>query len=100
MILSSPQHHNHLLAFGLLRSRSHFQPQHGHMYQPLAIQQTKGISAQQLKSSQLWLYGPPWLTSTEEWPTWSPTNLQSIDTEDNLITQNSADHNPPQASGI
>jgi len=46
---------------------------------------TRGISAQQLKSSQLWLHGPSWLICTDQWPTWSPMNmlhLQNIDTPD------------------
>ena len=36
---------------------------------------TSGISAEQLKSSYLWLHGPFWLTSTDQWPTWSPANV-------------------------
>ena len=37
---------------------------------------TRGISAQQLFSSQLWLQGPQWLQSRHEWPQWVPTNAQ------------------------
>ena len=35
---------------------------------------TRGISAQQLFSSQLWLQRPQWLQSRHEWPQWVPTN--------------------------
>ena len=36
---------------------------------------TRGISTQQLISSQLWLQGPQWLASKSEWPQWKPTNV-------------------------
>ena len=39
---------------------------------------TRGISAQQLKSSQLWAHGPDWLASKENWPTWSPTSVLHV----------------------
>ncbi|XP_065886666.1 uncharacterized protein [Dysidea avara] len=39
---------------------------------------TRGISAQQLFSSQLWLQGPCWLPSESEWPKWLPTGILHI----------------------
>ena len=41
----------------------------------------RGITSAQLKLSTLWKYGPPWLTSDDNWPTWqsSPTiELQAL----------------------
>jgi len=45
---------------------------------------TRGISAKQLLSSQLWLHGPRWLQSRQDWPQWTPTNtfLQLAEEED------------------
>ena len=45
---------------------------------------TRGISADQLLSSQLWLHGPQWLQSSRDWPQWTPTNalLQLADEHD------------------
>ena len=43
---------------------------------------TRGISAQQLFASQLWLQGPRWLHSRHEWPHWVPTNILLQLTED------------------
>ena len=57
---------------------------------------TRGISAHQLKTSDLWFHGPSWLTTTEQWPTWSPTNVldfQNVDTEVNIFTEEKAKHN-------
>ena len=51
---------------------------------------TRGITTQQLLSSQLWSQGPHWLTSKSEWPKWSPTSvlhLQLVDCEDTDTTQ-------------
>ena len=31
---------------------------------------TRGITSLQLKISTLWKHGPPWLTSSNNWPTW------------------------------
>ena len=48
---------------------------------------TRGISVEQLKSSHLWLHGPSWLASTDQWPTWSSANvfhLQNIAIDVNL----------------
>ena len=46
--------------------------------------QTHGVSAEQLKTSQLWWHGPDWLQNEEQWPVWEPKNhavLLEIDTE-------------------
>ena len=43
---------------------------------------TRGLSTQQLRDSRLWLYGPSWLPSQTHWPTWSPTNVLSVQTEE------------------
>ena len=43
---------------------------------------TRGISAQQLFSSELWLQGPQWLRSRNEWPQWIPSNVLLQLTED------------------
>ena len=39
---------------------------------------TRGITHTQLKSSQLWFQGPPWLTFKSNWPTWSPACIHHI----------------------
>jgi len=39
---------------------------------------TRGISTQQLFSSQLWFQGPRWLLSKSEWPKWLPTGILHI----------------------
>ena len=36
---------------------------------------TRGISAQQLLSSQLWSQGPHWLLSESDWPKWLPIGI-------------------------
>ena len=64
---------------------------------------TRGISAKQLKSSQLWLHGPSWLTYIEQWPTWSPADvvhLQNIAIEDAQETNNRPPTNPAETCGI
>ena len=45
---------------------------------------TRGISAEQLFSLQLWLHGPSWLQCSQDWPQWTPTNafLQLAEEED------------------
>ena len=45
---------------------------------------TRGISSQQLFSSELWLHRPPWLLSREDWTQWVPTNalLQLVEDDD------------------
>ena len=39
---------------------------------------TRGISTEQLKSSELWIHGPWWLSDTSHWPTWSPANILDV----------------------
>jgi len=46
---------------------------------------TRGISSEQLLTSQLWMHGPQWLQFRQNWPQWTPTNalLQLSTDEDN-----------------
>ena len=39
---------------------------------------TRGISTQQLLTSQLWSQGPTWLLSESKWPKWLPTGILHI----------------------
>jgi len=39
---------------------------------------TRGISTEQLKSSELWIHGPHWLSNPSNWPTWTPTNILDV----------------------
>ena len=39
---------------------------------------TRGISTEQLQSSQLWFHGPHWLTDPTKWPQWTPTNILEL----------------------
>ena len=57
---------------------------------------TRGLSIQQLQSSQLWLHGPSWLASEDEWPTWSPNNMVLLQTDD--VTDTSTNCEPPTES--
>ena len=65
---------------------------------------TRGLTAQQLVDSTLWRHGPSWLSSPNEWPTWTPTEallLQADSVEDSLSTTN--DHNTsmlPPTNGL
>ena len=65
---------------------------------------TRGLSTQQLRTSWLWLYGPPWLSSGTQWPMWSPTNVLSLQTEDAtdavLDIDTTSDTGEPQSHGI
>ena len=36
---------------------------------------TRGITSQQLILSTTWKYGPAWLTSRHQWPTWHPSEV-------------------------
>ena len=38
---------------------------------------TRGISSQQLISSNLWKSGPQWLASPQQWPIWPATDIQA-----------------------
>ena len=65
---------------------------------------TRGLSAQQLQTSQLWLHGPTWLPSKTQWPLWSPTKallLQTGDATDTTASQNNPSQTViPQKYGI
>jgi len=50
---------------------------------------TRGISAGQLLSSQLWSQGPQWLISETSRPKWLPANMQLSDSPD---TDDTATH--------
>ena len=39
---------------------------------------TRGISTEQLTSSELWIHGPQWLLNTSNWPTWTPINVLDL----------------------
>ena len=39
---------------------------------------TRGVSTQQLLTSQLWSQGPSWLLSESKWPKWLPTGILHI----------------------
>lgn len=64
---------------------------------------TRGLSTQQLRTSRLWLHGPSWLPLDTQWPTWSPTNVLSIQTEETTDTASDSDSNSdmeqPQTHG-
>jgi len=36
---------------------------------------TRGITSEQLNSSELWAHGPTWLPAHTAWPTWDPTKV-------------------------
>ncbi|XP_056006628.1 uncharacterized protein LOC130050470 [Ostrea edulis] len=52
--------------------------------------QTRGLSAEQLKTSALWWHGPKWLNNKDQWPVWEPQNrtvLLEVDTDvDEILT--------------
>ena len=43
---------------------------------------TRGLSADQLKSSRLWTCGPDWLLDKSTWPTWTPTSTFHLQAEE------------------
>ena len=43
---------------------------------------TRGLSADQLKSSILWTCGPDWLPDRSTWPTWTPTSTLHLQAEE------------------
>ena len=43
---------------------------------------TRGLSADQLKSSRLWTCGPDWLLDRSTWPTWTPTSALHLQAEE------------------
>jgi len=52
---------------------------------------TRGISAQQLFSSEVWFHGPPWLLSRQDWPqlmlyyNWQKKMILNVRTKSQLI---------------
>lgn len=65
---------------------------------------TRGLSTQQLRTSQLWLHEPSWLQSDNQWPTWSPTNVLFLQTDDTTDTvpdfDPTTETNQPQSHGL
>ena len=51
---------------------------------------TRGISTDQLLSSQIWSQGPQWLTSESSWPRWLPTNILHLQLSDSPGTDDTA----------
>ena len=39
---------------------------------------TRGISTEQLRSSQLWIHSPNWLLDRTKWPQWTPTSVLDV----------------------
>ena len=33
---------------------------------------------EQLKSSELWMHDPQWLSNSSNWPTWIPSNILDV----------------------
>ena len=61
---------------------------------------TRGITAEQLRSSDLWVHGPTWLPTQSAWPTWDPAEVLLTCLELECIDQvhsdhTKTDHNPP-----
>jgi transposase InsO family protein len=46
---------------------------------------TRGITSNQLRSSTIWLHGPPWLTAESQWPSWTPKESTLLSTQ-TLVT--------------
>ena len=65
---------------------------------------TRGLPTQQLRTSRLWLYGPSWLPSETQWPTWSPINVLSLQTTEATEAvsdlDSTSDIGQPQSHGI
>ena len=47
---------------------------------------TRGISAEQLTSSRLWMQGPQWLPDKQRWPKWKPVNTLHLQVADTNTT--------------
>ena len=45
---------------------------------------TRGISTSQLQVSELWTQGPHWLLMKSDWPTWTPTSVLHLQTEEDV----------------
>lgn len=55
---------------------------------------TRGVSTQQLLSSELWLHGPHWLPNEPNWPTWIPTNTLHLQTTEDMDSDIIDSHDP------
>ena len=55
---------------------------------------TRGVSTQQLLSSELWLHGPHWLSNESNWPTWVPTNILHLQTAEDTDPDIVDSHDP------
>ena len=55
---------------------------------------TRGVSTQQLLSSELWLNGPHWLSNESNWPTWVPTNILHLQTAEDTDSGVVDSHDP------
>ena len=55
---------------------------------------TRGVSTQQLLSSELWLTGPHWLSNESNWPTWVPTNILHLQTAEDTDSGVVDSHDP------
>ena len=68
---------------------------------------TRGLSADQLKSSILWTCGPDWLLDRSTWPTWTPTSALHLQAEEEALrtpvtqhTEDSTENEPCVLSSI
>ena len=67
---------------------------------------TRGLSADQLKSSTLWTCGPDWLLDRPTWPTWTPTSALHLQAEEEALrtpvthTEDSTESGPCILSSI
>ena len=48
---------------------------------------TRGISFASLSDSQLWQYGPTWLTCKSQWPTWEHAETPHLQTDEEVIEE-------------
>ena len=55
---------------------------------------TRGVSTQQLLSSELWLHGPLWLSNESNWPIWVPTNILHLQTAEDTDSDVVDSHDP------
>ena len=53
---------------------------------------TRGVSTQQLLSSELWLHGPHWLLNESNWLTWVPTNILHLQTAEDTYSDVDSHH--------
>ena len=46
---------------------------------------TRGINVASLDSSVLWKHGPAWLTTIDQWPVWSHTEILHIHSQEDIV---------------